>query len=345
MNLNELRNILGVTAESTPEEIKKAYRSKAMKYHPDRNPGDKEAEENFRKVAEAYEILSDPEKVRRASAGHPFRDWYQNAKRTYNPMQNGVDVSCHVTVTLEEAVNGTKKKVRINKPFVCDECSGLGLDKDKKRSDCPSCKGSGHVTMRHNVQGMEFHGRHTCPTCQGVGSIIKPEDTCKKCKGKKTINNFDNVDIDIPSGVRGGVKLGANDLGGEGIAGGRNGRLFIDIIVSEHEHYKIIEDSDNLRLDYNISYYQHFYGDTIEIKTVYGDKIHVKIPPKHDVVNPIIKLGYGLPGLPDRFSRMGEITKGNLEIYLNVKAPEDEEQEKVLEKLKYEVHNSIENYN
>lgn len=350
MNLNEARNILGVSNNASEEEIKKAYKRLAIKWHPDRHSEESksEAEEKFAKISAANDILLNPEKASQNRFGGFHQEWYQQRKRTYSPIQHGEDILSSTTITLEDAVQGIRKKINVNKPFVCKTCNGLGLKKGKKRTECSSCNGSGSVTIRQKVMGAEFHGRHTCPACQGVGSIIKAEDACEDCKGKKTIVKPDSIEIDIPSGVRDGMKLGANDLGGEGIAGGRNGRLFIDISVDEHEHYKIIDDGEgnDLRLDYNISYYQHYHGDTVEIKTIYGDKIDVKIPPCHDVIDPIIKSGYGLPGPPNRPMRMHDIEKGDLKIYLNIYVPERLEDEEVqaIEKLNYNVENKINDY-
>lgn len=347
MNLQEARNILGVSPDASKDDIKKAYRSMAMKWHPDRQTGEekkKEASEKFAKISTAHEILLDPQQAQGGffrNHNSMNRDWFNERKKRYSPMQHGKDIFTHITISLEEAVKGLSKKIRINRPCVCSSCNGLGMKNGASRRDCSSCNGSGYVVMRQKIMGAEFNTRHNCPTCQGVGSIIAPEDNCKICKGRKTVNKFEDVDIDIPSGVRTGIKLGANDLGGEGIAGGRNGRLFIDIEVDEHEHYKIIEETDHLRLNYNISYGQHYSGETIEIKTIYGDKIDVKIPPSHNIIDPIIKHGHGLPDRP--FINSNNTEKGDLHIYLNIKGPHDMK-EKVIDELKYKVENPIENY-
>jgi len=301
MNLTEARNTLGVKNNSSEEEIKKAYKSLAIKWHPDRHSDEKkkEAEEKFAKISQAYDIICNPEKASGPNfhgGRHQGGEW--NRKKQYDPMEHGEDVLCNVKITLEEAVQGSKKKVKLKKPFVCKPCDGLGLKKGKKRSECPSCNGSGVVTIRQRMFGGEFHARHNCPTCQGVGSLINSENACESCKGKKTVNKYTDVDLDIPSGVRTGMRLGSNGLGGEGVAGGPNGRLFIDIEVEEHKLYEIEEDTNDLNIVYNISYGQHYNGDTIEIRTIYGDKIDVKIPPQHNTIDPIIKPGYGLPGMP-----------------------------------------------
>lgn len=347
MNLQEARNILGVGPNASKDEIKKAYRRLAMNWHPDKQPEEKkkEASEKFAKISTAHDILSNPQKAQQShfSGFNQSRQWYQERKRKYNPMRSGEHVYTSTKITLEEAVRGVSKKIKINRPVVCDSCDGNGMKKGRERTECASCNGTGIVTIRQKIMGAEFNARHNCPTCQGVGSIIEPKDACDKCRGKKTINKYEDVTIEIPSGVRNGMKLGANELGGQGIAGGANGRLFIDIMVEDHEHYKTIEDSDDLRLNYNISYGQHYHGDAVEIQTIYGDKIEIKIPPCHDTINPIIKDGYGLPSLPDSIRRMTLSEKGDLYIYLNVKGPK-EEKESMMESLNYRVENPIENY-
>lgn len=348
MNLNEARNILGVEVNASEEDIKKAYRILAMKWHPDKHGEQKKkkASEKFTKISEAYDVLTNPEKATQNNFNFQSqkRYWQSRSKR-YNPIQNGEDVFCDLSVTLEEAVQGTTKKVNIQKPVVCDLCHGTGLKSGKQRTECSSCKGGGYVSIRQRIMGTEFYGRHTCPTCQGIGSIIENQNACEQCKTKKTIKKETSVDVQIPSGVRDGVKLGANSLGGEGIAGGNNGRLFVNVQVEEHEHYKIIEGTNDLRLDYNISYYDHYFGGSFQLKTIYGDTIIVKIPEKHNLIDPIIKLGYGLPGMPNKPMRNTMKEKGSLKIYLNVKAPDSLDfEENVIKKLNYKVDNPVDYY-
>lgn len=351
MNLQEARNILGVGQNASKDEIKKAYKRLAMKWHPDRHSDEdkkKEASQKFSRISSAHDILVNPQKSHQNNfqgfSSHA-RDWFNDRKNKYNPMEHGQDIFSYVKITLEESALGVNKKVKINKPCVCDSCKGLGMKEGSSRTDCSSCNGSGFIVTRQKIMGMnaEFNTRHNCPTCQGVGSVIAPKDSCEKCNGRKRINKVEEVDIEIPSGVRNGIKLGSNGLGGEGISGGRNGRLLIDIAVDEHEHYKIIDDTNDLRLNYNISYSQHYNGDIIEIKTIYGDKIDVKIPPCHNTIDPIVKIGYGLPSLLSVNSRVNFIEKGNLYIYLNVKGPE-EKYKKIIEELDYKVENPIESY-
>lgn len=344
MNLSEARKILGVSKDASKDDIKKAYRSLAMKYHPDRNPDSKEAEEKFKKISLAYEIINDPRKVKQSSPfgfngfGGGFR------KKQYDPFQVGQDIHVSISITLEEAAKGVKKTMLFDRPSVCDSCDGRGLGKDKERSECPICKGKGFTTHHQKMGNGNFVMRSPCGACRGTGSYINPQDVCNKCGGKRYIKKNASVEANLPKGIRTGMTFSLEGEGGEGISGGPNGRLFIKPLVEDHKYYEFDPNSHyDLVLNYNISYYEHFYGTEIEVKSIYGNKIIVKIPPKSDVSKPIIKEGYGFPQL----DQMGDNAfKGDLHIYLNVVAPDspDEGGKAAIDKLQYEVANPIKEY-
>ncbi len=287
MNLIEARQILGVPADASDQDIKKAYRKLAGKYHPDKNPDDpKEAAEKFSQVSEAYEILSDPDKARKAGGFHNMRANVR--KQKYNPFTPGQDISITMSVTLEEAVKGVKKNIKVKRPVACSGCKGTGLAEGKERSECPTCQGYGFISHSQRMGNGNFVTRMPCPSCRGTGSYIPAENACKECGGKKWTSGWGEVEIDLPKGARSGMKFAIEGAGGEGLCGGPNGRLFIGVNVQEHEHYKFVENNSNdLRLNYNISYHQHYHGDEVEVTSIYGNKILIEIPPKHNLINPI----------------------------------------------------------
>lgn len=345
MNLSEARQILNVSADASEDEIKKAYRSLAMKHHPDRNPDDKKAaEERFAKISAAYEILSDPDKAR-ASSSFGFQGFANGfRKKQYDPFQVGKDLVATVSITLEEAAKGVSKKIFFDRPVVCGTCNGNGLDEGKQRSECTACKGKGFVTHHQKMGNGNFVVRSPCPACRATGTFVSPEDFCKKCNGKRYSLKQASLDVDLPKGIKTGMTFSVDGEGGEGISGGPNGRLFVKTEVKEHDFYKFDPNNQyNLMLDYNISYFDHFYGAEIELKSIYGNKIIVEIPPKFDTSKPIIKHGYGFPHL----DRMGNSAyKGDLHIYLNIVAPDslEDEAKAAIDKLKYEVANPIKEY-
>ncbi len=293
--------LLDVERNASDAEIKKAYRRLAMKYHPDRNKDNsEEAEKNFKKIKEAYEILSDPKKraaydqfghagVDSAMGGaggfgggfssaeglgdifgDVFGDIFGGGRSRSGP-QKGADLRYNLEITLEEAVAGTEQKIRIPVRVVCRECSGTGAKKGSSPVICPTCHGHGQVRMQ---QGF-FSVQQTCPTCRGTGKQIK--DPCTKCHGQGWVQESKTLSAKIPAGVDTGDRI---RLTGEGEAGERGapaGDLYIEIRVKEHDIFT--RDGANLYCEVPISFVTACLGDDIEVPTLDG-KVMLKIPPE-----------------------------------------------------------------
>ena len=291
--------VLGVSKQASVEEIKRAYRKLALKYHPDRNPGDKEAEERFKEAAEAYEVLRDPEKRQLYDLyGHQgvssgtgfqgfssaddifsafndlFEDFFGFSTRHsrrghgFGP-EPGSDLRYDLSITFMEAAKGTEKEIEIQRLEECKACSGTGASSSSKVITCPTCGGRGHVVR---TQGF-FQVSSTCPNCSGQGSIIT--EPCKICNGKgRTLQNR-KVKIKIPAGVDTGARLRLKNEGEAGIRGGQRGDLFIVIHVEPHEFFK--RKGNDIYLEVEISAIQACLGDTIEVPTLEGQE-QIKIP-------------------------------------------------------------------
>lgn len=296
-------DVLGVQKESSPEDIKKAYRKLALKFHPDKNPGDKTAEEKFKEISEAYEVLSDQSKRKtydqfgHAAAqgmgaggfsgfggfgseqnfsnindifGDIFGDFFGGTRTRGSTRGNrGSDLRFDLEITLEEAAFGGAKKITIPRNRPCKECGGSGSRRGTKPQVCPGCRGSGEQRFQ---QGF-FAVSRTCNQCQGQGSIIS--DPCRACHGEGVIMETTHLEVKIPAGVDSGQRL---KLRGEGEAsprGGANGDLYVVIHVKEHAKFR--RDGDNILFEQNISFVQASLGAAIRVPTLDGD-VEVKIP-------------------------------------------------------------------
>jgi len=285
--------ILGVSKTSTEVEIKKAYRNLALKYHPDRNPNDPEAESLFKEASEAYEILSNSDKKRTYDQfGHAgltgggfsgfngvddifdnfgdiFEDFFgfsgaAGRGRGRSRARKGNDLRYDLEITFEEACFGVEKKIQIHKSLTCSDCSGLGTENGKPPKECPQCHGSGQV--RHS-QGF-FTISTNCQKCRGSGSFI--ENECKKCSGFGVVKDTKKLSIKIPAGVDTGLRLMVGGEGEAGEKGGPPGDLYVFITVQAHEFFK--RDGDNIIQQIPISIFQAALGDTITVKTLEGDE-------------------------------------------------------------------------
>ncbi|MCP2519008.1 molecular chaperone DnaJ [Candidatus Aminicenantes bacterium AC-335-A11] len=301
MSEKDYYKILGVSRNATPEEIKKAYRRLALKYHPDRNPGDKEAEEKFKEAAEAYSVLIDPEKRRiydrygvSGLRGEGFTgfsgfdssifqefedilgdilgdfgfDFFGRRRRRYRP-QRGRDLWLELEISLEEAYSGTTKEVTLIRTDFCPKCQGSGLKPGTRKIPCPTCGGAGEVRYH---QGF-FTFSRTCSHCYGTGEII--EHPCNECGGSGKIKRKDKLKVKIPPGVDNGTKL---KLQGEGEVGdlyGGKGDLYITIRIKKHEIFT--RKGNDLFCEREISMVKATLGGTIEVPTMEG-KEKIKIP-------------------------------------------------------------------
>jgi len=314
--------ILGVSRTATVEEIKKAYRKLAMQYHPDRNPGDKEAEEKFREAAEAYEVLNNEEKRRLYDQyGHDglrgggfsggftdfdlsdalrtfmqgfggFEDFFGMGHGRERGAQKGTDLQVHLRLTLEEIASGVEKKIRVKKYIVCDACKGTGARGGTGVKTCPVCHGAGEVRQVSRSIFGQFVNITTCPNCQGEGTIV--EDPCPVCRGDGRIRGEATVTVKIPAGVSTGNYLTLRGEGNVGKRGGPAGDLFV--IIEEKDHGLFERHGDDVLYELKVGFSQLVLGDEIEVPTLTG-KVMLKIP-KGTQASKVFRLkGKGIPHL------------------------------------------------
>lgn len=343
--------VLGVTKGADGETIKKAYRKLAMQYHPDRNPGNKEAEDKFKEAAEAYDVLSNPEKKSRydqfghaafsqgmgggggfhdmgdifskfgdifgdlfGGGGGGFGGFQQQGGRARRGPRKGSDLRYIIEIELEDALKDQEKEISFDTEEQCKECSGTGGEKDSAPVTCKTCRGSGQVVRQ---QGF-FTMATTCPTCAGAGETI--DKPCKPCSGKGRVKVKRKIKTTIPAGVDTGTRLRVSGEGEGGYKGGPNGDLFVEVHVAEHEVYH--REGDHLFADLEVNYLQFLLGgDTVTDGL--DEEISVEIP-RNSKPNERIKIpGKGMPSL------RGGGRRGDLYYTLNVAFPskltEDEE--------------------
>ncbi len=293
---------LGVSPSASQAEIKKNYRKMAMKYHPDRNPGDREAEEKFKAATLAYEVLSDEEKrriydqygeegLRRNNAGGNAEDIFSNfgdifedlfgfgggrsgrQQRRDGPIP-GSDLRYDLTISFMEAVHGVEKEVEINRPETCWTCEGTGLRPGYQAQTCGMCHGRGQVLR---AQGF-FRMSTTCPQCNGRGEVIT--DPCQDCGGNGLVNRKKKLSLKIPAGVDTGARMRLSGEGQGGRRGGPAGDLYVIIHVEEHEFFE--REGQDIYCTVPVSMVQAALGCEIDIPTVHGDKtISVKKGTQH----------------------------------------------------------------
>jgi molecular chaperone DnaJ len=288
---------LNLARNASESEIKKAYRRLAMKYHPDRNPGDKTAEERFKEAKEAYEILSDPQKraafdqfghagVDAAAGaagaggfgggvnlgdifGDVFGDIFSNVRGGRQQAYRGADLRYTLDLTLEEAVFGTEAKIRIPTMTLCGVCNGSGAKKGTKPSNCSTCNGVGQVRMQ---QGF-FSIQQTCPRCQGRGTIIA--NPCSACKGSGRIEEYKTLSVKVPAGVDNGDRIRLSGEGEAGEQGAPPGDLYVQCRVKPHPIFE--REESTLFCKVPISFTTAALGGELEVPTLDG-RISVKIP-------------------------------------------------------------------
>ena len=311
--------ILGIERTASEVEIKSAFRRQAMKYHPDRNPGNKEAEEQFKKVNEAFSVLSDPQKKQmydqyghegingaggfggfNASGFGDINDIFSSmfgdvfggsfGRRGGKPRaQRGEDMKLDVTLTLEEAFSGKEIPVSYTRLDNCSACDGTGAAPGSSRKTCRSCGGTGTVTYS---QGF-FSMRQICPDCGGRGTVV--EKPCPACHGSGTKRVKENITVKVPSGVRSGVTLRVSNGGDIGTNGGGFGDLYVEIHVKDHKIFR--REGDDLILDALITYPQAVLGGSIKVPTIEGKEIELEIP-KATQFGEVLKIqGNGMPKL------------------------------------------------
>lgn len=356
MSKRDYYEVLEVPKSASAEEIKKAYRKKAIQFHPDKNPGDKEAEEKFKEAAEAYEVLSNAEKKQRYDQfGHAgmggasgfsgqnmnmddifsmFGDIFGGhfggfggfggggSRGRAQHVNRGQNLRVKVKLNLAEIANGAEKKIKVSKYVACTSCSGSGA-KDGSYTTCSTCNGSGHVTRISNTFLGQMQTSSPCPSCGGEGRIIT--NKCSSCYGEGIVKGEEVISLNIPAGVAEGMQLSVNGKGNAARRGGINGDLII--LIQEEEHPELIRDENDLIFNLYLSIPEMALGTTSEIPTV-DSKVKVKIDAGTQPEKILRLRGKGLPDV-NGYSR------GDLLVRVHAWVPTklNSEEKKLLEKL------------
>ncbi|RKD13836.1 molecular chaperone DnaJ [Pelobium manganitolerans] len=362
MSKRDYYDVLGVAKGATAEEIKKSYRKLAIKYHPDKNPDDKGAEEKFKEAAEAYEVLSNPEKRQRydqfghagaqggfggfgggsmnmedifsqfgdifgGGGGSPFDSFFGGGggqTRGGRRVQKGTNLRIKVKLTLEEIANGVEKKIKVNKQVLCNTCGGSGAKDKNSFSTCKTCGGSGAVRRVTNTILGQMQTTSTCPTCNGEGSTISAK--CNTCHGDGVTRGEETISINIPAGVSEGMQLSMSGKGNAAPRGGVPGDLII--LIEETPHETLKREGINVIYDLHVSFVDATLGATIEVPTIDG-KARIKLDPGTQGGKILRLKGKGIP-------EVNSYHKGDQLIQVNIWTPKilNNEEREVLEKLK-----------
>ena len=355
MSKRDYYEVLGVSKSATPEEIKKAYRQKAIQFHPDKNPGDKASEEKFKEAAEAYEILSNAEKKQRydqyGHAGMGNQGGFSGQHMTMEDIfssfgdifggggfggfsgfggssrgqrvNRGSNLRIKVTLNLSEVANGCEKKLKVKKYVSCDSCHGSGAKGSSGHTTCSTCKGSGQVTRISNSIFGQIQQSSVCPTCNGEGKIITQK--CEKCYGEGLVQGEEVVTIKIPAGVGEGMQLSVGGKGNAARRGGIPGDLLV--LIAEEDHPELIRDENDLIFNLFLSFPDLSLGLTAEIPTIDG-KVKVKIEAGTQPEKILRLRGKGIPDV-------NGYGKGDLLVKIHAWVPQKltSEEKKQLERL------------
>ncbi len=350
--------ILEVSKNASKEEIKKAYRQQALKYHPDRNPGDKSSEEKFKEAAEAYEILGDDDKRARydryghagvsgASGGgfsgegmtmddifSHFGDIFGGhfggfgfggggSSRGGSRVSKGQNLRVKVKLTLEEIASGVEKKIKVNKYVSCSNCSGSGAAHGSSHSTCSTCRGSGVVTRVTNTFLGQMQTSTTCPNCGGEGKMITQK--CPKCYGEGIVKEDEVVTINVPAGVGEGMQMTVSGKGNAARRGGVNGDMIV--VFAEEKHEELIRDGNDLYYSLFVSFPDAALGATVEIPTLDG-KVKIKLESGTQPGKLLRLKGKGLP-------EVNGYGRGDLLVHVNVWVPKNltKDERKIIEKM------------
>jgi len=349
--------ILEVSRDASQEEIKKAYRKQALKYHPDKNPGDKSAEENFKQAAEAYEVLRDPNKRSKYDRyGHAafeesgaggfgggmtmedifaqfgdifggFGDFgfggFGSSTRRGGGVTKGSNLRVKVKLNLQEIVKGVEKKIRVKKYVPCESCNGTGAKHGTSKTTCSTCHGTGQVTRVTNTFLGQMQTSSVCPTCHGEGQVIR--EKCEACFGEGIVKKEEVIKISIPAGVAEGMQVKLSGKGNAARRGGMNGDLLV--IIQEDKHPQLTRDGNDLIHNLYLSIPQAALGDTVEIPTVDG-KAKIKIDSGTQPGRILRLRGKGVP-------EVNGYGRGDLLVHINVWIPKtlDKEEQKMFEKM------------
>ena len=354
-------DILGVSKDASTDELKKAYRKMALKYHQDKNPGDQESEEKFKEAAEAYEVLNDENKRSRydqfghSGMGGPggggfsgfsnvedifssfgdifgghfsgfggFGDSFGGGGGRRRRVNRGSNLRVKVKLNLQEVANGVEKKIKLNKYVRCKTCDGSGAERGTSKSTCTTCNGRGQVTQVTNTFLGQMQTASTCPQCGGDGEVITHK--CNTCHGNGIVKGEEVVTFKIPAGVAEGMQLSISGKGNAAARGGVPGDLLV--VIEEEDHPDLLRDGNNLLYDLYVNFVDAAIGTNLEVPTIDG-KARIKITPGTQGGKVLRLKGKGIPDV-------NGYGKGDLLVNVNVWTPKNlsKEEKKVLEKLK-----------
>ncbi len=350
--------ILEVSKDASQDEIKKAYRKQALKYHPDKNPGDASAEGKFKEAAEAYEILRDPEKRSKYDRfGHSafdgaggfggggmtmddifsqFGDIFSGfgfggfggfggggGSQGRRAVNKGSNLRVTVKLTLKEIANGVEKKIKVKKYVACDSCGGNGAKNGTATTNCSTCGGAGHVTQVTNTFLGQMQTQSVCPNCRGEGKMIS--EKCETCYGEGILKKDEVISINVPAGVSEGMQLKMSGKGNAPRRGGVNGDLIV--LIKEEEHDELFRDGNDVVFNLYLSMPQAILGDTVEIPTI-ESRVKIKIDPGTQPGKILRLRGKGVPDV-------NGYGKGDLLVNINVWVPKNisNEEKKMIEKM------------
>lgn len=367
--------VLGVERNADADTIKKAYRKAAIKYHPDKNPGDKEAEEKFKEAAEAYDVLSNEDKRARYDRfGHAgvggaagggaggfggfggggftmddifeqFGDIFGGAfgggrsRGRSQRVNRGSDIRVTVKLTLQEIAEGVTKKLKVNKTVVCDQCGGSGAKDKNAFQTCSTCQGSGYVITVQNSMFGRMQTQSVCPTCGGAGRIIT--EKCSKCGGEGTERGQEIIEVKIPAGVGEGMALTVSGKGNAVRRGGQNGDLLV--VIEEEYNPQLVRDGNDLIHNMNITVTTALLGGEVEVPTIDG-KARIKIAPGTHSGKVLRLRGKGLPDV-------NGYGRGDIMVVVDITIPDElnREERELIEKLSEQPHfkvaSKVENQN
>jgi molecular chaperone DnaJ len=357
MSKRDYYEVLEVSKGASKDEIKKAYRKQALKYHPDKNPGSKEAEEKFKEAAEAYEVLSNDEKRARydkyghagmgnnmgggfgggmtmedifASFGDIFGDAFGGAfggsRRggRSRGVNKGSNLRLKVKLTLEEFAHGAEKRVKVSKYVACEACHGSGAASDHDVSTCSACKGTGHTTRVMNTILGQMQTTAPCNVCGGEGKVISKK--CPKCYGEGIVQAEEVIPLSIPAGLAPGMQLSVTGKGNAARRGGVNGDLIL--LIDEEPHPELIREGSDLIYNLFISIPDAILGANVEVPTIEG-KVRIKVDPGTQGGKILRLRGKGLPDV-------NGYGKGDLLVNVNVWIPKNltREELKIIEQYR-----------
>ena len=362
-NKRDFYEVLGVPKGAGEDDIKKAYRKKALELHPDRNPGDKSAEEKFKEATAAYEVLSDADKRARYDRyGHAGVDGMGNGSTNFEGFsmedilrrfgfetdddmfgsffgggrrggfsggggrprgERGTNLRIKVKMTLEEIATGVNKKIKVRKQVACNTCHGSGAKDQSSVDTCGTCRGSGMVNRVSQTPFGMMQTAVQCPTCNGAGSVIK--SPCNVCKGDGRVFGEETIDVDIPAGVHEGIQLSMSGKGNSGAKGGPPGDLVINVEEAPHEEFT--REGNNIIHELFLNIADAALGSKVEVPTLEG-RARIAIPPGTQSGKIFRLPGKGLPGLQN-------YQRGDQLVHVNVWIPKkfNDEERRILERL------------